>query len=129
MRVRITTTLSLLALGLTLSAGAASAQATPAVARVCKDGTTSAVSGRGACSGHGGIDAKATEKARKAANKAEVKSEKTAMKAEKKEDKKEDRSKDAKGAVAQCTDGTYSHAKTTRGACSGHGGIAKVLKP
>ena len=28
-----------------------------------------------------------------------------------------------KNATAQCTDGTYSTAKTKRGACSGHGGI------
>jgi len=34
---------------------------------VCKDGTTSATVGRGACSGHGGVDAKATEAAAKAA--------------------------------------------------------------
>ncbi|MEO5816053.1 MAG: hypothetical protein ABIT20_12315 [Gemmatimonadaceae bacterium] len=33
---------------------------------VCKDGTKSAVSGRGACSSHGGVDAKATEAAAKA---------------------------------------------------------------
>src|SRR5690242_10539312 len=26
-------------------------------------------------------------------------------------------------ATAQCTDGTYSTAKTKRGACSGHGGV------
>src|SRR5438105_12804953 len=29
-----------------------------------------------------------------------------------------------KGATAQCKDGTYSNAKTQRGACSGHGGVA-----
>src|SRR2546421_10423959 len=28
------------------------------------------------------------------------------------------------GATAQCKDGTYSKAKTQRGACSGHGGVA-----
>lgn len=31
------------------------------------------------------------------------------------------------GATAQCKDGTYSHAKTHRGACSHHGGVAKWL--
>src|SRR6185437_16172169 len=31
------------------------------------------------------------------------------------------------GATAQCKDGTYSHAKEHRGACSHHGGVAKWL--
>lgn len=31
------------------------------------------------------------------------------------------------GAIAQCKDGTYSHAKTHRGACSRHGGVGKWL--
>ncbi len=38
-----------------------------ATSSVCRDGTTSAAAGRGACSGHGGVDAKATEAAAKAA--------------------------------------------------------------
>jgi hypothetical protein len=29
------------------------------------------------------------------------------------------------GAIAQCKDGSYSHAKTRTGACSRHGGVAK----
>lgn len=29
------------------------------------------------------------------------------------------------GAIAQCKDGTYSHAKNRTGACSRHGGVAK----
>ena len=29
------------------------------------------------------------------------------------------------GAIAQCKDGTYSHAKSHSGACSHHGGVAK----
>jgi len=31
------------------------------------------------------------------------------------------------GAIAQCKDGTYSHAKTHTGACSRHGGVGKWL--
>lgn len=37
--------------------------------------------------------------------------------------------KDAKDATATCKDGTYSHAATHQGACSGHGGVLKFLKP
>jgi hypothetical protein len=33
--------------------------------------------------------------------------------------------KNPAGAIAQCKDGTYSHAKTHTGACSRHGGVAK----
>lgn len=57
------------------------------VATVCKDGTTSATSGRGACSGHGGVDKKAAKQSAtvaKAEKKAETKTEK---KAEKKAEK------------------------------------------
>jgi hypothetical protein len=39
-----------------------------ASATVCVDGTTSRASGKGACSGHGGVDAKATAAAKKAAS-------------------------------------------------------------
>ena len=72
----------------------ASAQATGSV---CTDGSTSTATGRGACSGHGGVDAKATAAAKKA---------KTSTSA----------------TMVACTDGTSS--KGGRGACSGHGGIA-----
>ena len=73
-----------------------------AAASVCKDGSTSATTGRGACSGHGGVDAKATEAAKKAA-KAQAKAPAKTV------------------AEVTCTDGTSS--KGGRGACSGHGGI------
>src|SRR5690242_4952875 len=33
--------------------------------------------------------------------------------------------KNPAGAIAQCKDGTYSHAKNRTGACSKHGGVAK----
>jgi len=104
-------TLTLFAL---LSASTAGAQAT---ATKCKDGTTSATSGRGACSGHGGVDAKAT-----AAEAKKVKSEeKTAKTVTKKTTGTQ--------VTSTCADGTTSTA-TGRGACSGHGGIkgAEVTK-
>jgi hypothetical protein len=74
-----------------MSAGSARAQA---VATVCKDHSTTASVGRGTCSGHGGVDAKATSAAKQAAKAA---------------------------AQVTCTDGTRSN--PGRGACSHHGGI------
>ena len=75
-------------------------------ATLCKDGTTSAASGRGACSDHGGVDKAATKQAKKAVKaeqKAEVKSAKAA------------------GTQVPCIDGSSSN--PGRGACSRHGGV------
>lgn len=90
-----------------VSAASLNAQAS---ATVCKDGTTSAASGRGACSGHGGVDRKATSHTKKV-----VKTETKAAKAV---------TKTTAGAQVTkvCADGTTSTA-TGRGACSGHGGV------
>ena len=114
----------------------------------CADGTTSTASGRGACSGHGGV-AKASAKAAKSdmkaatktaksdqktetkAGKAETKTAKAETKAATKPAKAENKataSADANGATAKCKDGTYSHAASRRGACSRHGGVAEWLK-
>lgn len=103
-----------------LMLGAAGARL-DAQATVCKDGSTSAVTGRGACSGHGGVDAKATAAAKdaaKAQSKAATKTAKTAAKAE---SKAETKSKTV--AEVECSDGSMS--KPGRGACSGHGGIKR----
>jgi ATPase subunit of ABC transporter with duplicated ATPase domains len=149
---------------LSLAAAPLTAQGTSAV---CKDGSPSASSGRGACSGHGGVDAKATASANAKAAKAEKKAEAATAKAEKKtaaaaakmekktaeaaarvekkadvapakaEKKAEvatekatkatakaDKANDAAAATSvKCTDGSMSAGG--RGACSGHGGIAK----
>lgn len=84
--------------------------ATPAgaqqAATVCKDGSTSAAAGRGACSDHGGVDKKATKAAAKV------------VKAEAKQAVKDAK---ATGSLVSCSDGTQS--KPGRGACSHHGGI------
>lgn len=80
-------------------------------ATICKDGTTSAASGKGACSGHGGVSKKATAKT-KAVVKKEVKAAKVDAKA----------TKGATVAVVTCGDGTTS-TNTGRGACSHHGGV------
>jgi hypothetical protein len=125
--------LTILAL-LVLAAPPLSAQAGKVI---CMDGSKS-IAGRGACSGHGGIqtakrkeELKAEAKAAKEKKVAEVKAAKAAEKSAKAEKKmaaverKEDR--DAHGATAECKDHTYSHAKSHQGACSGHGGVAKFF--
>ncbi|MGI8497877.1 MAG: DUF3761 domain-containing protein [Gemmatimonadaceae bacterium] len=98
---------ALLAVALTFPA-AARAQA--AVSTICKDGSTSAVSGRGACSSHGGVDKKATRAAEKAARDQAKASRKAAHE------------QAAAANKVTCTDGTMS--KAGRGACSRHGGVA-----
>jgi hypothetical protein len=140
----------LVATAIALAPLAVNAQATAAV--TCKDGTTSTATGRGTCSGHGGVDksaksntkvakadAKAQTKAAKAETKADVKAAKQDTKAASKlasSDVKETRkvanataaNADAANATAKCKDGTYSHAATHRGACSRHGGVSEWLK-
>ena len=86
----------LVATAIALAPLALNAQATSAV--TCKDGTTSTATGRGACSGHGGVDrspkstkaTKSSTKAAKAETKAAAKAEtKAAAKADKAETKAE----------------------------------------
>jgi hypothetical protein len=72
----------------------------------CKDGTTSTATGRGACSGHGGVQKAAAKAAPAAAAPA---------------------APAASGTPTTCKDGTTSTA-TGRGACSGHGGVQKASK-
>ena len=92
MRARFTT-LTAFAIA-ALFAASANAQATKSV--TCADGTTSTASGKGACSGHGGVKKadkteKTTEKAAaktaKTSEKATAKNEKTAEKATAKNEK------------------------------------------
>jgi hypothetical protein len=90
----------------TLSGASLYAQ-TPAT--ICKDGTTSVSSGRGACSGHGGVNKKAITQQKKA-----VKSEVKAAKAVAKRTP-------GTQVTTLCADGTTSNS-TGRGTCSGHGG-------
>lgn len=130
------------------------AQQKPANATAeCKDGTYStAKTKRGACSGHGGVatwyadaatkaDAKAAGKSTKDAAKSTKDAAKDAGKATKNVAKAtsgaaesaansiKPRPSDApQDATAKCKDGTYSHAKQHRGACSGHGGVAEWYK-
>ena len=101
----------------------------------CTDGSTSA-GGRGACSGHGGIDRGAT-KATRAEAKADVKAAKADVKNAKAERPAVTRAavvgsgaaddKNPAGAIAKCKDGLYSHAKSRQGACGHHGGVASWM--
>ena len=155
MRTRLlSTALAVIALG--ISGGRLHAQGATSV---CKDGTTSASSGKGACSGHGGVDAKATAAAKKGAAPATTAAKstkappstpaatksapaaktnpvpstpaasKSAAKAAPATKTATADEKDPTDAVAKCKDGTYSHQATHRGACSRHGGVDKFLKP
>lgn len=90
----------------TIQTGSLQAQAT---ATICKDGTTSASSGRGACSGHGGVNKKAVTHQKKVV-KSEVKAAKAVAK-----------STPGVQVTTLCADGTTSNS-TGRGTCSGHGG-------
>jgi len=80
-----------------------SAQTTSSGPVTCKDGTSSPHGGRGACSGHGGIDKSAAAPAAAPAAAAPAA---------------------ASGGPVTCKDGTTSP-HGGRGACSGHGGIDK----
>ena len=130
MRARITTLAAF-----AIAAVFASTAGAQAKTVTCTDGTTSTVTGKGACSGHGGVK-KAEKKAESAAKKSEKAAEKAAEKtAAKTEKKSEGAAKKAassgatksvarkEGAQVTCTDGTMS--KPGRGACSRHGGVKK----
>jgi hypothetical protein len=75
----------------------------------CKDGTTSAATGKGACSGHGGVQKAPQANAAAAAPTPEPAAPATS------------------GGATTCKDGTTS-AATGKGACSGHGGVQKATQ-
>jgi hypothetical protein len=77
----------------------------------CKDGTTTTSTGKGTCSGHGGV-----QKAAKAAPAAAAPAAPAAAPAA-----------PAAGATKTCADGTTS-TSTGKGTCSGHGGVQKAAK-
>jgi hypothetical protein len=73
----------------------------------CKDGTTSSATGKGACSGHGGVQKAPTSAGGAATSTSEPAAPTTS------------------GGATTCKDGTTSSA-TGKGACSGHGGVQKA---
>jgi Protein of unknown function (DUF3761) len=109
------------------SASSAAAPASAASAEVaCKDGTTSH-GGKGACSGHGGVDktASATHSKSSASEASTEKSEATSSKSKTTAAPASTTTAPAGAEVAEvtCKDGTTSHGG--KGACSGHGGVDK----
>jgi hypothetical protein len=89
----------------------------------CKDGTTSSATGRGACSGHGGVQ-KATSSG-SAASSAPAPST-TASKSAAATPKSTGNT-DPTGATSKCKDGTYSKSTHHSGTCSKHGGVDQWL--
>ena len=104
---------------------------------MCKDGTTSTATGRGACSGHGGVQKAgksaaaaapaSTESASPAATPAPSAAASKAAPAAKAA--ATTGNTDPTGATAKCKDGTYSKSKHHAGSCSHHGGVAEFLTP
>ena len=116
-------------------AAAPAATTTTGGPTTCKDGTTSSATGKGTCSGHGGVQKATTSAAPPAAAApasaptpapaaTAAKSTPTAtasaptVKAS---------NTDPTGATAKCKDGTYSKSQHRSGTCSSHGGVAAWL--
>jgi Protein of unknown function (DUF3761) len=112
----------------------------------CKDGTTSTSTGKGTCSGHGGIQKAAKAKpataatapapaaaapaATPAAPAAAAPAAAGAAKsstATKSAPTASAGNTDPTGATAKCKDGTYSKSAHRSGTCSSHGGVAEWL--
>jgi hypothetical protein len=131
----------------TLQTGSLQAQA---AASICIDGTRSVSSGRGACSGHGGVNKKVIRHQKKVV-KGEVRAAdrvarpipapvpvvtpRASARARVRANSNsavvlgsgaaDDNNR--AGAIARCKDGLYSHARNHQGACSRHGGVASWL--
>jgi hypothetical protein len=115
----------------------------------CKDGTTSAATGKGACSGHGGVQkaaksaaaatgsatpapaapAAAAAPAAPAPAAAPAAPAAKSASATKSAPTAAAGNTDPTGATAKCKDGTYSKSQHHSGTCSSHGGVADWLTP
>jgi hypothetical protein len=109
-----------------------------AAATTCTDGTTSTATGRGACSGHGGVQKPAKSKAAAgstaatpaaapAATPAPAAPPTKSPTASKSAPTASAGNTDPTGATAKCKDGTYSKSQHHSGTCSSHGGVAEWL--
>jgi len=109
----------------------------------CKDGTTTTSTGKGTCSGHGGVQkaapaaaaaapktpaapAAAAPAAAAAAPVASTTAAKTST-ATKSAPTATAGNTDPTGATAKCKDGTYSKSAHHSGTCSSHGGVAEWM--
>lgn len=101
----------------------------------CKDGTTSSATGKGACSGHGGVQKATIAKSAGAAPTTVTPAAATAAAPAAKSPSVTTKSAptaatgntDPTGATAKCKDGTYSKSQHRSGTCSSHGGVAEWL--
>jgi hypothetical protein len=100
----------------------------------CKDGTSSTSTGKGTCSGHGGVQKAAKTPAPAAAAPVAAATPAappaTAAKsstATKSVPTAKAGNTDPTGATAKCKDGTYSKSAHRSGTCSSHGGVAEWL--
>jgi hypothetical protein len=126
------------------AAPASSAPASSDAPATCKDGTTTTATGRGACSGHGGVQKPPKSKpaagataptvaAAPAAAAAPAPAPAMAMTAAKSSTASKSAptatagNTDPTGATAKCKDGTYSKSQHHSGTCSSHGGVAEWL--
>jgi hypothetical protein len=99
----------------------------------CKDGTTTTSTGKGTCSGHGGVQKAAKTAAPAAAPAAATPVAAPAATAAKSTTAAKSAptatagNTDPTGATAKCKDGTYSKSAHRSGTCSSHGGVAEWL--
>jgi hypothetical protein len=122
-------------------AAAPAAPAASGAATTCKDGTTTTSTGKGTCSGHGGVQKPTKAKPATAATTAPAPAaaapaaaatpaSATAAKsstATKSAPTATAGNTDPTGATAKCKDGTYSKSAHRSGTCSSHGGVAEWL--
>jgi hypothetical protein len=98
-----------------------------AAATTCKDGTTSTATGRGACSGHGGVQKAVAASSAATAAPAPQPAAATPAPAAAAATHAPTAGAAPAGATAKCKDGTYSMAKHHQGACSKHGGVGEWM--
>ena len=102
--------------------------ATPSFAdTTCKDGTTTTSTGKGTCSGHGGIQKAAAPAAAAVPKTPAAPAAAKTSTAAKSVPTATAGNTDSTGASAKCKDGTYSKSAHRSGTCSSHGGVAEWL--